>query len=1651
MGARWDKFVLLMWKNWILQLRHPVQTLFEILVPVFFCSVLVLVRSLVDSTKENQIVYKEYKPDYWPLSDNYDILYSPNITVYNDIMELANFSYKKSLVGYPDRQSLDLQLNNANNKIGIAFPDVKSVDAELPKKIEFTLRFPAETKSVNPIVIENWRTNLLFPVIQMAGPRDLNFPHTARPEYYSEGFLAIQNEVNRAILGYLGQDVDRQTLYMSRFPYPEYYSDMLLSVLQKMIGLIIVLAFVYTSISTIKVITAEKEKQLKESMKIMGLPNWLHWTAWFMKSLSFMLISIVLMVFLLKAKFWYSNDVEAVFPKSDVFLMFIFLLLYCCSIITLCFSISVFFTKANMAAGIGGVLFFLFLVPFSLLQNHYEDLSLSEKLLASLMSNSAMAYGFQIICMFESTEEGLQWNNIWSSVTPDDTLVMGHIFVMLIIDSIIYFLIAIYVEAVFPGKYGVPKKWNFIFTCLSRDTAKVEVENGESVEPKSDTYEREPNMKAGIEIKHLGKVYANKKVAVKDLSLNMFEDQITVLLGHNGAGKTTTMSMLTGMFPPTSGTSIINGYDICKEINHVRSSLGLCPQHNILFDELTVSEHIYFYSKLKGMDKRDVQREIDQYVALLELEDKRNKKSCTLSGGMKRKLSVAVAFCGNSKVVMLDEPTAGMDPAARRALWELVESQKKGRTIMLTTHFMDEADLLGDRIAIMAGGQLQCCGSSFFLKKKYGAGYHLVMDKSPNCDINDITNVLKAHIPNIKIESNVGSELTFLLNEEDSSVFKDMLKDIERESESLGIRSYGISLTTLEEVFMKVGTDFGHSTQSSETRVEQTPESRIELDRQTSEIQLDIGMRPILMGFNLYLNHFKAMFLKRFLITMRSWAFFVVQMLIPILLLTFAIFSGRNSGVKDLPAMKISLDSYNKPVTVLGTTNADNELYNYAKKWLSDEGKTVLDIGSDNMVKKMLEITKKDKAAVRMHYLLGAEFRDDSFCVYFNNDPYHTPPLALQFAWNMILKQNHPDYEITVTNAPMPFKVSSLLQILQQGNNMGFQLAVNIGFCMAFISAFYILFYIRERICKIKHLQIVSGVNIHIFWIVSFLWDCLTYIITVICLIITLLCFQEDGFKSSGDIGRLIIILTYFGFGMLPLIYLMSFIFKMPSSGFIRVILFTMVLGTFAFMVVEILSVDAFDLTHIANILDWILLFVPHYSLSTGIRNVNIEYMRYTNCKKVVDVCVKMSGNINSEDICWRLVCIAQEKQCCRKTENYYQWEKPGILRNIIISMGIGTLMFVILFLKETRVFTRIKYAFMKKNKNVETPESEYDTDVFAEKTKIEIMTDDEMREQSLVLRDVTKYYKDFLAVNGICLGVNRFECFGLLGVNGAGKTSTFKMITGDTSISHGDVFVNGLDLKKNMKKVNKVIGYCPQFDALFDDLTAKETITMFCLLRGFPRKDCSSVALKLSKDFDFTDHLNKKVRELSGGNKRKLSTALAIIGDPPILYLDEPTTGMDPATKRYLWDTLCKLRDSGKCLILTSHSMEECEALCTRLAIMVNGQFKCLGSTQHLKNKFSQGFTLILKLRKPGSAAAVRSTISNTNIEEFITEKFPGSVIREHHQELITFYIPSTKLPWSEMFGIMESAKIELNIEDYSIGQTSLEQVFLQFTKMQN
>ena len=204
-----------------------------------------------------------------------------------------------------------------------------------------------------------------------------------------------------------------------------------------------------------------------------------------------------------------------------------------------------------------------------------------------------------------------------------------------------------------------------------------------------------------MKIENLQKTFDGGFRAVKGLNVKMYSNQIFALLGHNGAGKSTTISILTGLIEKSEGSATVFDTDIFEEMGDVREFMGVCPQHDVLFDLLTPEEHLSIFYDFKGGDPEKKEDELRKMIKDVGLTIDKRKMAHTLSGGNKRKLSVSIALCGGSKFVLLDEPTSGMDLGARRYLWDMLMKYKKGRIVILTTHYMDEADVLGDRIGIL--------------------------------------------------------------------------------------------------------------------------------------------------------------------------------------------------------------------------------------------------------------------------------------------------------------------------------------------------------------------------------------------------------------------------------------------------------------------------------------------------------------------------------------------------------------------------------------------------------------------------------------------------------------------------------------------------------------------------------------------------------------------------------------------------------------------------------------------------------------------------------------------------------------------------------------------------------------------------------------
>ena len=293
--------------------------------------------------------------------------------------------------------------------------------------------------------------------------------------------------------------------------------------------------------------------------------------------------------------------------------------------------------------------------------------------------------------------------------------------------------------------------------------------------------------------------------AVDNFNGELFGNEIFCLLGHNGAGKTTLVNMISGIYDPNHGDIFYNGRSIVTDKDYLFENIGVCQQEDIFFHYLTVSEHLEYMSQIKG-SVRDP-KEISELLIKIGLAEKSGYTCGSLSGGQKRKLCTALALIGNSNIILLDEPTSGMDPSSKKQLWDFLKNYQKNKVILITTHSLEEAEYLGDRIGIMHDGHFVCCGTSSYLKSKYpcGLNINLLIDSEIfNEDKKKtIFETIQKYDPEAEI--NVASKSLFSIKiQTDNEHIQEIFNFIDETKEEYGIEDYTVASTSLEDVFLKI-------------------------------------------------------------------------------------------------------------------------------------------------------------------------------------------------------------------------------------------------------------------------------------------------------------------------------------------------------------------------------------------------------------------------------------------------------------------------------------------------------------------------------------------------------------------------------------------------------------------------------------------------------------------------------------------------------------------------------------------------------------------------------------------------------------------------------------------------------------------------------
>ena len=571
-------------------------------------------------------------------------------------------------------------------------------------------------------------------------------------------------------------------------------------------------------------ISVERELRVRDTLKIMGMYDASYYLSMILASMIILLPSLIIASGVL---------VAVAFPNVSAGSLLWIFVQFACACIPLPW-ISSLFVRSPSWAGFAAVGLLVLLIGASIIATTVTTVAVSDRVGASLISLVGVQQAYDILCTFQASAFEAQGAVPTIDLTysfPQGGAPAATYSNMCLLDAVLYWIIYLYLEAVFPGEQGVPRRWNFIFTgpyrYIFRSTGRQpEVATRKPLGHEMDAQELLANFEpaaegsvCSVETKNLTKIFPalrrvdQPKVAVNNLSMKMYEGQILALLGHNSAGKSTTLSMLTGCLEPTSGSVLLRGSSGLQDTRLGRVPIGFCPQYDVLWPSLTVYETMCVYAQIKGLSLRDMDAAISKMIESLEMTSKLHYPTGSLSGGQKRRLCVANALIGECKIVFLDEPTSGMDPFSRRALWKLIKEYQPGRCIVFTTHYMDEADILGDTVAVLSHGSLRVSGSPLFLKRRFGCGYTLsvllpqigTVDAQKSVD--DVMAKVRRHVPSAAIVMQEGQEVIINLSAESFASFPGMLLALDESRASSDIRDYGISLTSLEEVFMRIEDD----------------------------------------------------------------------------------------------------------------------------------------------------------------------------------------------------------------------------------------------------------------------------------------------------------------------------------------------------------------------------------------------------------------------------------------------------------------------------------------------------------------------------------------------------------------------------------------------------------------------------------------------------------------------------------------------------------------------------------------------------------------------------------------------------------------------------------------------------------------------------
>uniref|UniRef100_A0A8C3R615 ABC transporter domain-containing protein n=1 Tax=Cyanoderma ruficeps TaxID=181631 RepID=A0A8C3R615_9PASS len=1594
---------ILLWKNVLIKWRMKMQSFQEWILSLLFLPLVFFVSSFMSQVPYSDVPFTHlgHLDDPAFNATGTTVTFTPVTATTRHLMsKVASSSLMKGikLEELDNERAMEEAWISNKEIIGVVFKD----------NFSYHLRFP-----ISHVVIPN----------EVIGYVDScsNFSawHCNSPSYWYKGFLSLQSSIDAAII----ETVTNHSVWEEMASIG--------GVQMESPGIIFSLSLEYSYVMTVTVmcffpfmyflsknVTREK-KQLKVLMKTMGLQDIAFWLSWsLLYSLYVLIFSCLLTALLLWEPFYTSSF-------SAVSLLFF---LYGMACIHLVFMLCSLLRTSKLVSSVSFLIIFIF--GFLSLAVLIEEVPDPLKWFLGLMCPFAFNTGIAKIFHLEKYQIGFSFSNLM-----EEAYFLFSTYILLVFDSVLYMLLALYFDKILPGKYGIPDPPLFCLKAsywmrsrrgssrdVPRATANPEELLGDDVEPVPPEFLG----KEAIRLHNIKKVYKKKDKkteALRGLSLNIYEGQITALLGHSGAGKTTLLNVLSGLSFPSEGSATIYNYRLSDlgDREEIRGMVGICPQFNTQFEVLTVKENLKTFAEIKGIKSKEVGQEVQNILELLDIGNIQDTQAEKLSGGQKRKLSIGIAMLGNPQVLLLDEPTAGLDPLSRHQVWSLLREQRAGRAILFSTQFMDEADILADRKAFISHGRLKCVGSSLFLKKKWGICYHLRIHVSESCDLENLTSLVKGHIPNATFSGQTQYELRYKLPLENVNRFPDLFSGLDSCPEQ-GIINYGVSMTTLEDVFLRLEGEAMAGQEGEHVPGEEwggaAPGCPDEA-RPCSLLPSDTG-KASEQGLALWRQQVCAMArvhflkLKSSVKNLRSILLLYVIFLLPLVLQVCVV-----AGWQSISAWQLSPARYFLPLGRKSYTETTPLLvYNHTGTGIDD---FIHVLQSQDLT---VEIAKEENITETLHQngaiKVSRKGQSYRFTVLCPVEAINCFPVLVNIISNALLRTLNSTGHIQIWSHPFFLLFNSQFWDYFISGNVIYMLLLFPGFPPHFAMG-----YTQDCKAGARAQLRISGLFPSAYWCGQALVDIPLCWILLFSMFGFQFALSSKFFSSVSAFFLLVTGTLGYGISIVLLVYLISFNSRKGWSS-----------DLWTFILIMVCFISFF----ISRIMDhrghpdasfYILsLLVPVYPLLALVADFVID-----------------SPQMFMED-----------------TETFTA-ASGSLVLVAVFAPYIHSVLFVLLLrfleLKYGKAVLRQDPVFRispRKESSQQHPKEleEEDEDVRAEREAVRnAMVAPSRQEKSVIIvSNLCKEYnikqdgsffkkKKKTATKNLSFCVKKGEVLGLLGPNGAGKSTAIKMITGETTLTAGQVLMKRGDGGGSQDQAPAFLGYCPQENPLWLDLTPQQHLRVYAAVKGLRQEDAAAAVHRIVNALQLQDYLHKKVRKLPAGITRKLCVALSLLGNPSVLLLDEPSTSMDPNGQRRVWKTIrdaLKPKESGA--ILTTHYMEEAEAVCDRVAILVSGQLRCIGSIQYLKNKFGKGYLLEIKVKDPESADLLHAQILKI---------FPGAARQERFPSLLVYKVPmKDALPLSQSFSKLEEAKRSCSLEEYSFSLNTLTQVFLELSREQ-